>query len=447
MNDWRALLGMSWPMCLRMLMLHGTVVLDAWLVAGLGEAALAAMGLAAAVASLLLGALMAFSNAAQILVAQAWGTGRRERMQANLVTGLAVNGAVALLGLALLALLAGPVLEASGQGAAIRAEAGRYLAIFSLVILAEAAGQSLSAFFNGRGLTRAPFLSYALTLPVNVLVSWLLIYGVAGLPELGLAGAAIGTALAAVLRGGYLWALTRRAGYRLGRADLAVLRGELRPHLAFSLPVAATFFSAHASSSVCMLIYARYDTSSFAALTIIMPWINVVGTLGMAWAQATGILVAQRLARRIPRAEIHALLRRAAWGAMLASLAVSVFYGTVILASRRFYPTLQPATYAALASFLPFLLLLPWPKNLNAICGNTLRAAGRTIYVMHIFLWSQWLFKVPASAAAVLWLKAPVSWVVAIMLLEEVLKFLPFHAGLLGRDWYATATADRAARR
>tara|TARA_B100001146_G_C15896000_1_gene312423 strand:+ start:218 stop:436 length:219 start_codon:yes stop_codon:yes gene_type:complete len=44
-----------------------------------------------------------------------------------------------------------------------------------------------------------------------------------------------------------------------------------------------------------MLLYARLDVNAFAAMTLIMPWVQVAGTVGKSWAQAAGIIVAQLL--------------------------------------------------------------------------------------------------------------------------------------------------------
>ena len=184
-----------------------------------------------------------------------------------------------------------------------------------------------------------------------------------------------------------------------------------------------------------MLIYASYDVYQFAALTLILPWINVAGTFGMSWAQAVGIAVAQHLGRGGGRAELDAFLRMAWVGAMISGGMVAGAYLGIILSADAVYATLEPQTRLALLTFLPTLLLLPWPKNSNAICGNTLRAAGRTIYVMHIFLWSQWAFRVPVSALLVLVLKAPVGWVLFLLLAEELLKAAPFHYGVLRGAW------------
>lgn len=416
-------------------MLHGIVVVDAWLVASLGEEALAAMGLASAVGGLLLGAQNAFSNAAQILVAQAWGSGRPEALRSNYRTSVLINLSVCAIGLGFLALSAEPILRASAHSEEVFLGARNYLLIFSGVVIAEAFGQSLSAFFNGCGETRAPFYSYVFSVPINIALSYALIHGVWGMPALGLAGAALGSVVGSAVRAGYLLFRVSQDQGHWRSAQLEPLWPAARRHLAFALPIAATFFSAQASASVCMLIYAAYDVYQFAALTLMLPWVHVAGTFGMAWAQATGIVVAQHLGQGGGRAKLDAFLWMAWRGVMVSSLAVAAIYACVVLFAGEIYDGIDGRTRAALLTFLPTLLLLPWPKNSNAICGNTLRAAGRTVYVMHIFVWPQWAFKVPLSAAMVLWWHAPVGWVFAILFAEELLKFIPFHRGLLWGEW------------
>ncbi|SNR44303.1 MATE family efflux transporter [Puniceibacterium sediminis] len=433
----RAIFDMAWPMTLRAMMLHGVVVIDAFLIAGLGEEALAALGLASAVGGLLLGILLAFSNATQILVAQGFGTTQPVALKTGFWCGLIVNVSAALIGLIITLFAAGPIIDGGAHSLWIASEAKQYLAVFTIVVLAEAAGQSLSAHFNGCGETRRPFYSYLYAVPINIVVSLVLIYGLFGFPAFGVTGAALGSAVSAVVRAWYLaHHLLRENGPSL-RAP-GWLHGSLwralRRHLAFSLPVAATFISANLAGSVCTLIYARLGVNEFAAMTLIQPWIMVVGTVGMCWAQATGILVAQFLGRGAPEQVLDNFLRQAWRGAFVTSFVVSAIYVTVCLSSGWIYSDLQPETRAALLIFLPTLLFLPFPKNSNAICGNTLRAGGETVYVMHIFVWSQWLFRVPATAALV-YMGAPVGWVFSLFLLEELVKFPPFHLRMFKGHW------------
>jgi len=172
-------------------------------------------------------------------------------------------------------------------------------------------------------------------------------------------------------------------------------------------------------------------------MALVTPWIMVAGTIGMSWAQATGIIAAQLLGKRHDPATLDRFLTEAWRGAFVAAGAVSALYVTVCLSASWLYPNLTAETRSTLLSFAPVLFLLPFPKGSNAICGNTLRASGDTLYVMHIFVWSQWLFRVPATALAVLYFELPPVWVLSLLFWEEIIKFPAFHRRLWRGDWKA----------
>ncbi|WP_346346594.1 MATE family efflux transporter [Thetidibacter halocola] len=359
-------------------------------------------------------------------------------MKSALLSGLVVSLVIGLLGLGVISIFGEALIGSMAPSDEVARLARDYLAVFSLVILGEAIGQCLSSCFNGCGRTTLPLYSFCLSLPINVIASVVLIHGHFGLPAFGVAGAAMGSALAVAVQVGFLgWRLLpldtdlfRVPGWRQGDFGTTLLR-----HVGFSLPIAATFISATFAMHVCTLIYARLDLNEFAAMTLIAPWIMVAGTISMQWAQATCIIVAQLLGKGHNEATLDRFLGSAWRGAFWAAGAVAVIYAGVCLSARFLYADLSDETRAILLGFMPVLLLLPFPKGSNAICGNTLRASGDTIYVMHVFVWAQWLFRVPATALVVLWFDVPAVWVLSLLLWEELLKLPAFHRRLLSGEW------------
>ena len=434
----RHVFTLAWPMTIKAVMLHGTVVIDAYLVSALGETSLAAMGLAAAIAGIVLGAILAFSNAMQIRTAQAFGTNDSLFLKSVLSAGMTLSLAIGLVGLAGVWIGGEPLIKIMSPTPQVASLAQQYLSIFSLVIIGEAIGQCLSSYFNGCGETKLPLYSFCLSLPINVVASIILIHGYAGVPAFGVAGAAMGSVIAIFVQVVFLvyhlrWhaaPLRRISGWRQASFYMT-----LRRHIAFSLPIAATFFSATLATNVCTLIYARMSLNEFAAMTLIAPWIMVAGTIGMQWAQATGITVAQLLGQQEREAVLDGFLSSAWRGAFVAAGVVAVVYFALCVSAGYLYADLNAETRAVLLGFLPVLLLLPFPKGSNAICGNTLRASGDTIYVMHIFVWSQWVFRVPATALAVLYFDVSATWVLSLLLFEELLKFPAFHQRLFKGHW------------
>ena len=212
----RTVFALAWPMTVKAIMLHGTVVIDAYLVSSLGERSLAAMGLAAAIAGFVLGSILAFSNAMQIRTAQAFGTGDAVFMKSALAAGLLISVVVGAIGLLLIAVFGRSLILAIAPSADVAELAVSYLAVFSLVIIGEAVGQCLSAYFNGCGRTKLSLYSFCLAVPVNVTTSIILIHGYYGFPAFGVTGAAMGSAIAVCVQVGFLlWCLARRDGHLL----------------------------------------------------------------------------------------------------------------------------------------------------------------------------------------------------------------------------------------
>lgn len=434
----KAIYAVAWPLTLKALMLHGIVVIDAYLISALGEEALAAIGLAGALAGLLLGILFAFSNATQIRIAQSFGASGDLGLKTAFYCGLIINLVAVAIGVMGVLIFGERVIEAVAHTEEIAGQAVAYLQVFVLVVFAEAIGQCLGSHFNGCGKTRVTFYSYLIALPINVGASIVLIHGLYGAPELGVAGAAYGSALASLTRVAFLGVQFHRQN-RLFRGVPGWSRGSLpaalKRHLVFSLPIAGTFLSMTVGTQVCVLIYAGLSVNDFAAITLITPWVQVVGTFGMCWAQATGIIIAQMLGAGAKEQTLDAFLGTAWRAAFMAAAVVSVIYLLVCLASPWIYSGLEAQTRNTLWWFLPTLLLLPFPKGSNAMCGHTLRASGDTLYVMNIFVVGQWLFKVPMTALFVLVWGLPVAWIFALVLAEELVKFPMFHRRLWRGDW------------
>ncbi|MEO9459833.1 MAG: MATE family efflux transporter [Lentilitoribacter sp.] len=435
---------LAWPMTLKAVFLHGTVLLDGWLVSPLGEKSLAAMGLAGALGGIVLGVIFAFSHALQIRTAQAYGTDDPVYRKSVLASGLTIGLTIGLIGICAIFLFGQSLLSTLATSADISQQAWTYLSIFSLVILGEAIGQSISSHFNGCGRTKIPLLGYCLSVPINVVLSYALIHGAFGLPAFGVPGAAMGSAAAILFQTIFLISqLIRLDGFlhNVKGWQKGTFQKSIQRHVAFSLPIAATFVSATFAGHICTLIYAKMALPDFAAMTLIAPWNMVAGQISMQWTQATGIMVAQLLGKKTSEPVLDRFLSRAWRGAFVAAFCVAIIFIAMNLSIQILYPDLLIETQMILIGFLPILLIIQIPRTTNAICGNTLRASGDTVYVMKLFIWAQWGFRVPATAVAVLYFDLSAFWVLSLILWEELIKFYPFHQRLWKGDWKRRSVA------
>jgi Na+-driven multidrug efflux pump len=203
----------------------------------------------------------------------------------------------------------------------------------------------------------------------------------------------------------------------------------------FSIPIGATFVSANFAAHVCALLYAKMTLPAFAALTLIVPWNMLAGQISMQWTQATGIIVAQLLGNQTKDTVLVSFLTTAWRYAFVAAGIVATIFLVMCFSVDEIYPRLEAETRAIIFGFLPLLILIQPLRATNAICGNVLRASGDTVYVMYIFIWSQWAFRVPLTALFILYWDLSAFWVLSLWLAEEVVKFPVFHKRLLQGHW------------
>ncbi len=430
---------MAWPMALRAVMMFSLVIIDLYLVSSLGENAVAAIGIATIFTGLLLGTTFAFANAMQIKVAQAYGRDNPVDLKSAFYCGLLINVVIAGFGIVLIVLFSQVAIDKLAHSQSIAEGAVNYLYVFLLVIVAETFSSALTSHFNGCGKTRLAFYSFLISAPVNIITSIALIFGLYGMPELGLVGAAWGSFIGAFMRMVYL-------AYRFYRAhhDLHTAGGWTNDSLvatvhrqySFSWPIAATFISMTFANQVCIAIYASMSVYHFAAMVLITPWVRVAGQLSYTWTQATGILLAQMIGKSLSALSLDEFLSRAWRAAFVAAALVAVVYALIIGSMNWVYSDLDEQTRLALLSFLPILLIIPFPRVSNAICGNVLRAAGDTKTSLNIHLMANWLVMVPLTALCVLVFNLHVGWVFALFLLEELFKFPLFHRRIWTKQWH-----------
>lgn len=434
---------MAWPMALRAVMMFSIVIIDLYLVSSLGEEAVAAIGIATVLTGMLMGTSFAFANAMQIKVAQAYGSNDPLQLKTAFYCGLIINIALTLTGVLLISIVGRSLLNMMAHSAVVADAAAAYLTVFLLVVCAESISSVFTSHFNGCGRTRLAFYSFLISAPVNVGSSIVLIFGLYGMSPMGLAGAAWGSFLGAALRMLYLGFMFYRShglfkevdGWQHGHLPIAVRR-----QFVFSWPIAATFVSMTFANQACTAIYSSLSIYQFAAMTLITPWIRIAGQLSYTWTQATGILIAQLLGKSLSSDALDEFLSRAWRWSFIAALIVAMVYALIIYFTRWVYADLAEQTRMALLSFLPVLLILPFPRVSNAICGNVLRAAGDTRSSMNIHLSANWLFMVPATALCVLVLDWSVTWVFALFLLEEFVKFPFFHLRIWSKKWHTLQT-------
>ena len=226
------------------------------------------------------------------------GRGKKEEVASDFYQFiyLALGLSVVLLGLVLF--LAPPILNHIGLEAPVAAVAVRYLWFLSIGIIPLLLFSVIRSLLDSLGLTKLSMYLMLLLLPLNSGFNYLLIYGAFGVPELGGAGAGLGTSLA-------YWCLLAISIFILIKnkklkeyqfSKIIPLDFErMKEGVRLGLPIGGTVFAEVAVFSVVGLLMAKFSSLIIASHQSAMNFSTLMYAFPMSISSAMAIVVSYEL--------------------------------------------------------------------------------------------------------------------------------------------------------
>ena len=208
---------LAWPVILQGVLTTAVFFTDRLLLGTYSDDALGSMQIAGPVLWSMTSVLIAFSAGTMAIIGRSVGAGDQERARDTLMTSLGLSLVLGLLmtGLGLATVEPVAALMASGPetSQSLRDLAIVYMEVVFWVAPLSFLASSAMVALQATGDTRSPMWISALSGVGNLAISYVLIFGVMGLPELGVFGAAIGTASSFFMQALLvLWVLARSDG-------------------------------------------------------------------------------------------------------------------------------------------------------------------------------------------------------------------------------------------
>src|SRR5579864_3223800 len=336
---------------------------------------------------LLFGFLQVTAGYVSTFVAQYTGAGRPERVGPAVWQGIHFAALAGLL--FLLMIPATPFLIAiGGHTAALQALEVVYLRCLCFAALPMLVMAAVTGFFSGRGQTWTVLGIEAAGTSVNVALALVLIFGRAGIPELGIAGAGWATvagswtsallAIGLLLQPKYCERFHTLSGWRPERE----LFGRL---MKYGGPAGVQVFLDVLVFNVFVQLVGRLGEAATGATTLTIR-LNMVAFLPMmGLGQAVSILVGQRLGADRPDLAERSAYTGLKWVFAYMSGVAAVYLLIPGMLVAAFQGDRDPERFAALAAIVPTLLacvaVYSLADSVNVTFSFALRGAGDTRYV------------------------------------------------------------------
>ena len=324
------------------------------------------------------------------------GQGKKKEVSSDFYQFLYLALALSIVLFGLVFFLAPIVLQFMGLEVAVSSVAIRYLWLLAIGIIPLLLFSVIRSLLDTLGLTKLSMYLMLLLLPLNSGFNYLLIYGAFGFPELGGAGAGLGTSLAywALLLISTLVLLKHKKlkEYQLQR-PMPIQIKKIKEAIYLGLPIGGTVFAEVAIFSAVGLIMAKFSSLIIASHQSAMNFSSLMYAFPMSISTAMAIVVSYEVgAKRLEDAKKYIKIGR------LSAMGFAILTLSFLYVFRENVASLyghDPEFIQLTASFMTYSLFFQLADTFAAPLQGILRGYKDTVIPFYLGLLGYWGVAIP----------------------------------------------------
>lgn len=432
------MLSIAIPLTLQNLLFSSFTLIDTVMVGRLGDLPLAAVGMAGKWSWFLNIVLFGCTSGAAVFVAQYFGAGDERGIHRTYglmsILSLASGLVFMACGLLIPEIVVGMF---TGDPQAI-AVASVYLRIIALSYPFQALAKSASTLLQSTQRVVIPFIGAACSVVTNVTLNALLIFGLCGFPAMGVAGAALASAIAALVNALVIYGLGFARGTMLRaplHAMLDISRGFVKDYVRIGAPAMFNETIWALSILIYSSIFGHMSTEAYAAITVAksIEDLTCVAVFGM--CSACAVMVGSY----VGRGEYEHAKACARYHIKLVTV-MSVIIGGSLFLLKGPIMSLFGVSEAVRQDSMAVIMVYGAEMALRNIplmlVVGTFRPGGDTKYGLIIDAISAYLLGIPVTAfvGLVLHMSVPVTYAV-MYFVEDFLKTIVYGRHFFSNKW------------
>jgi len=432
------MLSIAIPLTLQNLLFSSFMLIDTVMVGSLGDLPLAAVGMAGKWSWFLNIVLFGCTSGAAVFIAQYFGAGDHKGIHRTYGLMSILSLASALVFMACALLIPETVVGMFTKDPQAIEAATVYLRIIALSYPFQAMGKSASTLLQSTQRVVIPFVGAACSVVTNIVLNALLIFGLCGFPAMGVAGAALASAIAAVVNAVVIYGLALSRGTMLRaplREMLDISRSFVRDYVRVGAPAMFNETIWALSILIYSAIFGHMSTEAYASITVVksIEDLTCVAIHGM--CSACAVMIGSYVGQgKYDHAKACARYHIAVTTALSVVIGGSLFFlKGPIMSLFGVSDVVRADSMAVMMIYGAEMAIRNIPLMLVV---GTFRAGGDTKYGLIVDLISAYLIGIPVTAVAGLVLHASVPVTYAIMYcVEDILKVIVYGRHFLSDRW------------
>ena len=434
---YREVVRIAVPIALQSMITIGVNMMDTIMLGSLGEVALSASSLANQFINLFHICSMGMGMGAAVLTARFWGMKDLHSLRKSVTIMIRLCLAIAT-AFALATMFApGPIMRIYTNEEPIIREGIRYfnwsIASYWLMGLS----QTVTIVLRSVGIVQMPLLTSIAAFFVNIGANYVFIFGKFGAPEMGVAGAALGTLISRIVEFtiivGYFFLRDQRIHYRI--RNLFDRCGDLvGEYLRISIPVLISDTLLGLGNNAVAVVMGHIGSGfvSANAITTVTQQLSTVFIQGI--SQASAIVIGHTIGEGDAE-------RAQQQGVTFLGLgtAIGVIAGGIIMAISPFVISCYNITEATAAIAEQLMLAVGFIvifQSMNSILTKgVMRGGGDTRFLMIADILFLWIVSIPLGALAGLVWGLPAFWIYTFLKIDQIIKAFWCIFRLRSRKW------------
>ncbi|QUH24652.1 MATE family efflux transporter [Serpentinicella alkaliphila] len=434
---YNTLMSIAIPITLQNLISSSLNLVDTIMVGKLGEVEIASVGLANQFFFIFILILFGLNSGASIFFSQFWGKNDIVSIRKILGIALFFGGIISFIFGSFSFFIPQKVLSLFTSDISTLELGSSYLSIVGLSYLTTAISFSYSFGSRSIGEAKLPMLISSISLLLNTVLNYILIFGMGFIPAMGVKGAALATLFSRYLEMFLLLGLIYYKGHPLA--------GNFKEMFSFSTDFLKSFFKTAApvilneglwSVGVTMYLaaYARIGTEAIAAIHISNTVQNFFMVIAFGVANASTVMIGNEIGANKNDTAISYAKKFSIIGFIIGFIiGLTLFVSAPFVVS--FFNISEEVRYNTIRILMVLSVVMSAKVFNTILIVGILRGGGDTKYSLLLDMGSVWLIGVPlAFIGALIW-KLPIYWVVAFVSFEEILKAFFGIPRVISKKW------------
>lgn len=389
---------------------------------------------------------LAIGNALVALSSQYWGAKKLEPIRKLTGTALRLGLICSIIIVILCILIPEPLLHIFTTSPDIIAEAGQYLSIVQWTFVLFILTNILMAVLRSVGTVRISVIISVVSLIINAVLNYLLIFGKCGFPELGIRGAAIATLVARIIEFAivviYIWKTDKKL--RLFSKELFHVDREMRrDYRKICVPIMFSQVLWGISVPMQTAILGHLSTDAIAANSVATTFYQYLKVIVLAMSSTSAVLIGNAIGKGDKNR-----IKSDARTLSVIDVSIGVILGIALILLRKpllsFYSLSGDATEMALHLIVIMGFVMIGMSYQMPVSFGIIQGSGNAGFTMKMNLISVWVIVMPLSFMAAFWWKLPVEAVVLVIQSDQIFKCVPTFIRFRSYKWITKLTRQES---